>query len=964
MLRRNRGGGRRRPRDQKICQSYRPLLEQLETRVVPSLDFAAGFGGAGGTLTLNGSAQVNGQVLQLTQGSTGQAGSAFSTAPQDITSFHSTFTFQLTNAEADGFTFCIQAGASSALGPPGGGLGYGPDHTGGAGGIVNSVAVKFDLFDNQGEGNDSTGLFADGAAPTNVGSVNLGAGGIDLHSGHVFRVGTTYDGTTLKVLILDANTGASNTQNYTVDIPTKVGGSTAFVGFTGATGALTATQGIVNWTYTEGAATPPLAPVATAVGGPGHVVLNWMPVAGADSYNIYRSTTAGGEGATPLQTGVNGTAFTDTNVVPGTTYFYEVTGVGIGGEGSRSAEVSATPTAGLDFSGGFAGAGSVLTTNGSAKFTSDPALELTDGNTGEAASAFANVKQDITTFNTSFSFRLTAAVADGFTFCIQGDAATAVGPAGGGLGYGPDHTGGTGGITNSVAVKFDLFDNQGEGTDSTGLFTDGAAPTNVGSVNLSATGIDLHSEHVFNVAMNYNGTTLKVVILDTNSGVSNTQNYTVNIPTTVGASSAFVGFTGATGGLAAKQDILNWTFGKVGTATVVKSSPNPSIAGQTVTFTATVSSTGFTAVTPTGSVDFKEGGTDLTPGGVTLNGADQATFTTSTLAVGTHTITGIYSGDGNFQASTGDDSATPQVVNKASTTTAVSSTANPSVSGQTVTFTASVAAVAPGTGTPTGTVDFKEGATDLTPGGVIVNGAGLATFAISSLAVGSHTITATYGGSASFLTSTGDDSASPQVVNKASTTTTADSAPNPAVTDQSYTFTATVVPVAPGSGTPTGMVTFKLSDLTVMAPLNGSGLATFVDQSFAGDFGPVTAIYAGDMNFLGSMGKTASDQVVNLASTKTTVTSTPNPSTSGTTVTFTATVAVVPPGGGTPGGTVNFTEGATTLASSVTLGAGVATFTTSSLAAGSHTITAAYNGEAFFYMASTGDDSAAPQVVT
>jgi hypothetical protein len=365
--------------------------------------------------------------------------------------------------------------------------------------------------------------------------------------------------------------------------------------------------------------------------------------------------------------------------------------------------------------------------------------------------------------------------------------------------------------------------------------------------------------------MNYDGTTLKVILVDTNSSASNTQNYPIKIPAEVGGSTAFVGFTGATGALTATQDILNWTFGKVGTATRVQSSPNPSVTGQAVTFTATVSPTGSTAATLTGKVDFKEGGTDLTPGGVPINGAGQATFTTTSLAVGTHTITGIYSGDGNFQTSTGDDSAAPQVVNKASTTTGVASTPNPSVSGEAVTFTATVAAMPPGSGTPTGSVDFKEGGTDLTPGGVSLNGAGQATFSTSSLTVASHTITATYGGDMSFLTSTGDDSALPQVVNKASTTTA--------------------------------------------------------------------------------------------------VTSAPNPSTFGTTVTFTATVAPVPPGAGTPTGTVDFSEGNTTLASSVALTSGMATFTISTLAKGTHTITASYGGDMFFEP-SMGDDSGTPQVVT
>ena len=240
VLRRRRGLGK----------NYRPLLEQLECRVVPNLDFTGGFAGAGGLLSLNGSATVSGSVLRLTHGREGEAGSAFATAQQDITKFTTDFKFLLSSAKADGLTFTIQGNNATALGPPGGGLGYGPVEASGTGGIGKSVAVKFDLFDNQGEGPDSTGLYTNGAAPTSAGSIDLRSTGINLHVGHVFDVAMTYDGTTLNVTITDTVTMAFAKQAYAVDIPTLVGGSTAFVGFTASTGGLTAMQDILSWTYT------------------------------------------------------------------------------------------------------------------------------------------------------------------------------------------------------------------------------------------------------------------------------------------------------------------------------------------------------------------------------------------------------------------------------------------------------------------------------------------------------------------------------------------------------------------------------------------------------------------------------------------------------------------------------------------------------------------------------------------
>jgi hypothetical protein len=334
--------------------------------------------------------------------------------------------------------------------------------------------------------------------------------------------------------------------------------------------------------------------------------------------------------------------------------------------------------------------------------------------------------------------------------------------------------------------------------------------------------------------------------------------------------------------------------------------------------------------------------------------------------VGNHTITGNYSGDTNFMASTGSDSAAPQVVNRAATTTTVASVPNPSVSGQTVTFTATVGATAPGAGTPTGTVNFLEGTTTLASS-VTLNGSEQATFTTSSLAVGSHTITANYSGDTSFMASTGNDSAAPQVVNQAATTTTLASVPNPSVSGQTVTFTATVGATSPGAGTPTGTVNF-LEGTTTLASgvtLNGSDQATFTISSLAVGSHTITANYSGDTSFMASTGDdSAAPQVVDKASTTTAVDSTPNPSTAGTTVTFTASVTATSPGAGTPTGTVNFLEGTTTLASSVTLnGSDQATFTISSLAAGSHTITANYSGDTSF-LASTGNDSSTPQVVT
>jgi len=908
---------------------YSNVVPITTTNQVALLDFSAGFGGSTSTLTYNGSAAINGAKLELTNGATYQAGSTFSTSPVDVTKFTSQFTFQLTAgaSTADGFTFAIQGAGPTALGGYGGGLGYGTDGVNATARIATSVAVKFDLYSNAGEGVDSTGLYTNGADPTNIGSIDLTGTGIDLHSGDPIQANLTYDGTTLTVILTDTVTKATATQTYTVNIPSLVGGATAYVGFTGGTGGLTATQDILNWTFAPGAGQAPAAPTAlgaqpasatsvaltwtnnatnqtgfkldratdagftqnlitqdlpatpnsftdTATGlnpagtyyyriratntagdsansapvsvtipvappkptnaavtavstteidlswtdnagrtadgylierrigtgaftnyatlpalnatppgtytwsdtnltpgtsyeyhilafnvsgnndfaganattlplapsgvvatsGVGGVILSWTPTTGAISYNIYRGTASGTE---TLLKNVTSPTYIDSSGVLGTKYFYTVTAVNnnvnhvpvLPAESLASTEVSATPlanagfsahirftrtttsdpanyvadtgkiygnrgngltygwnaantanaitrnsstspnalydsflqmqaasdpnaywgiavpngtylvhliagdpnaissvyginvggtrsgtkitggtlaisgtptsaqhwfentvtvtvtggvlyvsnatgsknnkidtiditsvipAAGVNFGSGFAGA-TGLTLNGAAAINGAN-LRLTSGSANQTASAFTSSLVNIAAFTTSFNFQLTAGTntADGFTFTIQGESATALGGFGGGLGYGKVTTGAT--IGKSLAIKFDLYNNSGEGSNSTGLYTNGAAPTNSGSIDLTSSGINLHSGDLMKVTLAYDGTTLTETILDTITGATFSRQYVVNIPSLVGSSFGFVGFTAGTGGNTVTTNITSWNY--------------------------------------------------------------------------------------------------------------------------------------------------------------------------------------------------------------------------------------------------------------------------------------------------------------------------------------------------------------------------------------------------------------------
>jgi YVTN family beta-propeller protein len=357
-------------------------------------------------------------------------------------------------------------------------------------------------------------------------------------------------------------------------------------------------------------------------------------------------------------------------------------------------------------------------------------------------------------------------------------------------------------------------------------------------------------------------------------------------------------------------------------STALMSSKNPSGSGETVTFTATV--TGSVAGTPTGEVNFLDGTTVL--GTSPLSGG-QASFNTSTLSLGSHSITAAYSGDTNF------DSSTSNVVTQnvlGATTTIVISSLNPSLPGQSVTFTASVSA---SSGTPTGSVTFMDGANTLA---TVTLSAQQASLNTSSLAQGSHAITAVYGGDANFAGST--SAVLTQVV-LAATTTSVVSGVNPSVLNQSVTFTATV---SSGLGTPTGTVTFTdgANPLGTSTLINGQ--ANFSTAALSLGSHSIVAAYAGDSNFQPSRSG-ALTQVV-LAGTSTSLVSSVNPSDTSQPVTFSAMVSA---NSGTPTGTVTFKDGSSTLGTG-TLSGGQASFTTPPLSFGSHSVTAVYGGDANF----------------
>jgi hypothetical protein len=175
------------------------------------------------------------------------------------------------------------------------------------------------------------------------------------------------------------------------------------------------------------------------------------------------------------------------------------------------------------------------------------------------------------------------------------------------------------------------------------------------------------------------------------------------------------------------------TVGKAPSSISLVSTSSTTVAGQMVTFTATLSGNLLS-----GTLQFMDGSTSL--GVLPVSGCATA-LSTSALGVGIHNITVIYSGDANNLGST--SAAVTQTVSAALTTssTTLSASASTSSVGQAVTFTASVSGNA-----PTGTVQFSDGTTDL--GGPVTLGTTSASFTTSALAAGAHAISATYSGDA------------------------------------------------------------------------------------------------------------------------------------------------------------------------------------------------------------------------
>ncbi|WAL66546.1 Ig-like domain repeat protein [Amycolatopsis cynarae] len=286
------------------------------------------------------------------------------------------------------------------------------------------------------------------------------------------------------------------------------------------------------------------------------------------------------------------------------------------------------------------------------------------------------------------------------------------------------------------------------------------------------------------------------------------------------------------------------------------------------------------------------------------------------------------------------------------TTTLLTQSLETTTLGQPVTFTATITPDTARAEAPTGTVYFYDdnGSTLLGSAPVAPNGrgGGIARFTTTNLGVGTHHISAHYGSDVNFEGS--DSNTVDHVVGQAYAAVVLNESPSSVTPGQPVTFFVDVIPPAGAGGfVPTGTVRFNDGTAVLGSATLNNGTAVFTTTLPSGTH-VVTATYLGDTNYLGGLVSSPVLVAVNApkASTNTALTVVPLSPRSGQTVTMTATVTAVAPATGTPTGTVSFYDGTTLLNTATLDPSGVATYSTSALSIGTHSIKAVYNGDSNF----------------
>ena len=393
--------------------------------------------------------------------------------------------------------------------------------------------------------------------------------GLNLQSGDVVSAHVVYDGSILSMNLTDTVTGKQAYFQWPVNIPAVVGANTAYIGFTG--GTINPVPLLIDsWSWSESYDTRLAQPT-------------FSPAAGA--YTSSQSVTITGPTGATIYYTTNGKPPTTASAVysgPITVAANEVVqaiAVESGYTNSEPAasnyQVQAAGSPIINFPSGFGSASGLMMTAGTATISGSN-LQLTDSsNSIEIASAFYDVPVNVQSFTTQFTLNLSGNGGQNtLLFVIQnqppaaadtslGSAAGTLTPGGGAVSGGPyafgfedfgvnTPDGGYAGLVESVAVKFDGFNGN-----TTGEFTNGETPyepqTTTGNINLN-------SGHPLACTLAYDGTTLTLSMKDTVTNATYSTSWTVDIPSEVGADTAYVGFTASLYTASSTQDVTAWTY--------------------------------------------------------------------------------------------------------------------------------------------------------------------------------------------------------------------------------------------------------------------------------------------------------------------------------------------------------------------------------------------------------------------
>jgi hypothetical protein len=413
--------------------------------------------------------------------------------------------------------------------------------------------------------------------------------------------------------------------------------------------------------------------------------------------------------------------------------------------------------------------------------------------------------------------------------------------------------------TSSAAI----FLGDGDGTFAPGIFIPSSYPANyaifnaVAAADFNGSGLsDFITQSPTGAFSQTTGIELAAVYLTQAGPQSATATITGISP--VGTGTHYV--DAAYSGDGAYQRSLSGTVGitalPVPTTLTLTANPTATAYGQQVVLAASIAPNLAQNHYASGTVTFTNGSTTIGIGTI-ANGV--ATLNISNLTVGTDNLTAAYSGDVNFVASTG---TATEIVTGTPTTTSLAAAPNPAFLSQTVTLTATVSSAGSGSSaTPAGTSTFYDGSTmlgtaTLTAG--TVAGSASATFATSTLTLGTHSLSAVYVNNGPYYGSTGSGS---EVITTAPTSTSLRASPNPAGLGQTVTLTTTVS----GTGAPTspaGSVTFYDGSTPLgTATLNASGSAAFTTSTLALGKHSLTAVYAANGPYSGSTSAIASETI-------------------------------------------------------------------------------------------------------